>query len=142
MARKSPDEVRLERRKIIKMLLMERGMTNREEIRRCLHDEFGFELYNRGTIVNDIKQLAKLKEVDVEEFELDILSEYKRMIRNQRVEIEACTDARERTMMRKALSQLIKDMHSVANQIALRGKPGESSKEFEKEEKSKRVVFG
>ena len=142
MARKSPDEVRLERRKIIKMLLMDRGVTNREEIRRLLHEEFGFPLYNRGTIVYDIKQLAKLKEVDVEEFELDILSEYKRMIRNQRVEIEACTDPKERTSMRKALSQLIKDMHSVANQIALRGKPGESSKEYVKEEKGKRVVFG
>jgi len=132
------------RRKIIRDLMLKRGITNRAEIRRILINEFDLKPVTRQTIYKDIHALARLTSSKIEEFELDIISVYRKMIFDMLTEINNCDDAKDRSSMRKTLSQLIKDQHSVANAIALRGTPGEVSKKPKEREDSppKRIVFG
>ena len=127
------------RRAYVKKLILNEGITNREEIRRRLKADMGIEV-TRQIIYNDFKQIAKLSDKELGKFELDIMGIYKRQIMELEGMIDLERDSLKKASLIKTLSQVIKDRHSVANAIALRGKRFDSGKKEKKEDVN--IVFG
>ena len=118
--RKPSSDRAMYRRGIVKRLMLEKGVTNRAEIRRILKLEYGLDV-TRQCIYKDIEAISKLSMEDIEEFELDITSVYKKQIRDQIGEIKHCKDAKLRSDLRKVLSSLMKDQQSVLSSMYVRG---------------------
>ena len=108
------------RRGIVKNLMLVKGITNRSEIVRILQLEYNMKV-TRQCVYKDIAAISNLSMEDIEEFELDITSVYKKQIRDQIQEIKHCKDAKLRSDMRKALSILMKDQQAVLNSMYVRG---------------------
>lgn len=122
--RPSPDET-MKRRIAVKRLMLERGITNRNDIQRILRLEHPDEPWmdvTRQTIYKDVKAVASVSEDDLKEFELDIISIYKKNIRDLQRLIDREGDSRVRSQLYRTQSQLIKDQHEMASKIALRGR--------------------
>ena len=131
-----------DRRKIIKKLMLEKGITNRAEILRILEIEYNIHV-SRQTIYKDIAKIASLSDSDIEEFELDIASIYKKNIRDLQDMINKCRDRKEKASLMKTLSQMIKDQHTVLNNIAIRGNERRNpAKDGSDAEKKVSIVFG
>lgn len=127
------------RRRFVKKLMLEEGITNREEILRRLKAEMGV-VVTRQVIYNDIKQISKLSDKEIGKFELDIMAIYRRQIIELEGMISLERDSIRKAQLIKTLSQLMKDRHSVANAIAVRGKRFDRSKTEKNEEVN--IVFG
>ena len=118
--RKPSSDRAMYRRGIVKRLMLEKGVTNRAEIRRILKLEYNLDV-TRQCIYKDIEAISKLSIEDIEEFELDITSVYKKQIYDQIREIKECKDAKMRSDLRRVLSSLMKDQQSVLSSMYVRG---------------------
>ena len=112
----SPDET-LKRRRLIKKLMLERGITNREEIRRILENEDGIKV-SRQTIYSDIKHVASVSDEELSEFKLDIISILKKNIRDLQDMIDKTDNHKDKVYFMKSLSQLCKDEVQLASSLA------------------------
>jgi len=136
--RGTPDEI-THRRSLIKQMILEEGITNREEIRRRLEAE-GISV-SRNTIYSDFKKVATISREELKEFELDIMGIFKKMIRQLEYMIETEEDYSKKATLIRALSTVIKDRHQVASNIAMHGKP-ESKARRKQEQEEVNISFG
>jgi len=118
------------RRKRIKELVLERGITNRNEITRILNIEGDGKNWtlpvSRQVVYNDLKYISKISESDLQHFELDIISIYKKNIRELQRLIDLEKDPKVKSQLFRTQSTLIKDQHDMASKIALRDRPSGS----------------
>ena len=133
------------RRAIVKKLMLEKGITNRNEILRILISEYGFpKNLSRQQIYKDVDNVARLSQKDIEEFNLDITAIYRKIIRDQIDEIEKCGDPVERSKLRSTLSKLMKEQSQVLNSMGLKiaGSSSVDKKEKDKSEPITSISFG
>ena len=121
------------RRAIIKKWILEEGLTNRNEIKRRLEEEYGIKV-TRQTIYKDFAKVAQFSPDDLKEFQLDIMGLFKKYIHELEILIAKETDSYKKAQLIKMLSQVIKDRHSVAASIAANGEPVAEKKKKEKKE--------
>jgi len=136
--RGTPEEI-AHRRALIKQWVIKDGITNREEIRRRLKEE-GIEV-TRPIIYSDFKQIAAISQDELKEFELDVMGQFRKMIHQLDVMISNESDTMKKAQLIRILSQVMKDRHTVASNIALHGTPEERKKREEKSDEVK-IVFG
>lgn len=120
-------------------MVIEEGITNREEIRRRLLAE-GIEV-TRPIIYSDIKTIVAISPEELKEFELDVMGEFKKMIHQLDTMITLETDNMKKAKLIRDKSQVMKDRHAVASSIAQHGKP-EDKKHREDESKEVSITFG
>lgn len=118
--RGTPDEIS-KRRSMIKKWILDEGLTNREEMLRRLKDE-GI-VVTRQTVYNDIKAVANISSDELKEFELDIMGQFKKLIRELDIMIAGETDNKLKATLIKTLSTVMKDRHQVAQSISAHGEP-------------------
>lgn len=134
--RGTPEEI-AHRRGRIKKWVMEEGITNREEIRRRLIAE-GITV-SRPIIYNDFKEIAAISEGELREFELDVMGIFRKLIRDLETMIAVERDFSKKAQLIRTLSQVMKDRHTVASNIATHGKP--ESKQH-REDDNVNITFG
>lgn len=139
----TPSHERAEyRRGIVKKLMLSKGITNRNEIRRILISEYGFpDNLSRQQVYKDVENIAKLSQEDIEEFKLDITAIYRKIIRDQIDEIEKCSDPKERSQLRSTLSKLMKEQAQVINSMGLTLSGGDAVEAKEKKKSEKITSF-
>jgi len=114
--RKSDDAVA--RRRLIKKWVLEEGLTNRSEMQRRLADA-GF-VVTRQTVYKDFAKAASFSDEELAEFDLDVMALFKKYIHELEVLIAKEMSSSKKASLIRTLSQIIKDKHTVANNIALR----------------------
>jgi len=130
--KKPTAEETLERRRIIKKMVLEDGITNRQEIKRRLADQ-GIEV-SILTIYNDFKHIVSVSPTELKEFELDLMKIWKRLILDMQDMIGKEKDFKKKAYLIKTLSTIMRDRHQVASSIALHGKPEDIKKRKDEEE--------
>jgi hypothetical protein len=133
----SSEETR-HRRLLIKKMVLEQGIISKEEIRKKLQEEHNI-FVNRVTIHKDFKVIANVSDGELEVFEIDIMTIYKRLIFKLEGMIAKETDNIKKASLIKSLSGVLKDRQTVLSNIALREAETAQRKKSSKEEAE--VVF-
>jgi len=137
--RGNPEET-VARRALIKEWVMKEGLTNREEMKRRLFEK-GYDV-TRATIYNDFKCIAAVSQEELKEFELDVMGQFKKMIQQLDTMISCEMDVSKKAQLIRTLSQVMKDRHAVAANIALHGTPGDKEKHEKRNTEEVNIVFG
>jgi len=117
MGKKPSSEETMKRRQIIKDLVINRGVTNRSEIKRILDLEYPDLSTTRQTIYKDFALVSKISDDEYHNIGSIMLGNWTKMINDQMDDIDSETDRSKRSKMRKDLSQLQKDRLTAANML-------------------------
>lgn len=129
------------RRKLIRDMVLNRGITNRAEIRRNLESEHGIKVTPQ-TIYRDWKQIAILSPDKVKEFHLDLIGIYRKQIRELDVMIVTERDSTKKAALMRTQSQIMKDMGIVSAQLQTEDTGTTRKPKKHKPEEETQIIFG
>jgi hypothetical protein len=113
----------------VKKLVLERGITSKEEIRRVLKSEFKISV-NRQTVYSDFKKIGSISDSDFKDFASEVLETLRKNIQSLQKDIDSCESVKDRAYLMRTLSMLAKDEVGLASSLASGSKSvtgGESS---------------
>ena len=129
------------RRDLIREMVLNRGITNRAEIRRRLESEHGIKVTPQ-TIYRDWKAVAALHPDKVKEFHFDLIGRYKQRIRELDIMIAKEHDSSKKASLMRTQSQMMKDMGFVSAQLATEETGTTRKPKRPKPEEKTKIIFG